>query len=75
MQLLSSYSALSSNYNSMILVDSRIIARLYSAHTVLMMVIDFIVLFVFSLAIGAATGFGLSYLLKVNESFNRSPIK
>jgi hypothetical protein len=39
------------------------------------MILDFFVLLVFSLVIGAAAGFGLSYLLKVNESFNRSPIK
>jgi len=39
------------------------------------MIIEFLILMVCSLAIGALAGFGLSYLLKVNESFNRYPIK
>lgn len=39
------------------------------------MIFDFFVLTFFSLAIGAVFGFGLSYLFKVNESFNRHPIK
>jgi len=39
------------------------------------MIIDFLILTVVSLAIGAFFGFGISYLLKVNESFNRYPIK
>ena len=39
------------------------------------MVFDFLVLNFFSLTIGAVFGFGLSYLFKINESFNRHPIK
>lgn len=42
---------------------------------VLKMVLDFLILTVFSLGIGALFGFGLSYLLKINETFNRYPIK
>lgn len=39
------------------------------------MVVEFLILMFFSIAIGAISGFGLSYLFKVNESFNRYPIK
>lgn len=39
------------------------------------MFFDFIYLFFFSLALGLLFGFGLSYLLKINESFLRFPIK
>jgi hypothetical protein len=39
------------------------------------MMVDFLVLTFFSLAIGAGFGLGLSYLFKVNPSFNRYPIK
>lgn len=38
-------------------------------------VFDFLVLFVCSLLVGAVMGFGVSYLLKVNESLIKSPIK
>lgn len=39
------------------------------------MFIDFVVLLVLSLAVGAIAGFGLTYLFKVNEHFNEHPIK
>jgi hypothetical protein len=39
------------------------------------MIVEFLILMFFSIAIGAIAGFGLSYLFKVNESFNRYPIK
>ena len=39
------------------------------------MIVDFLILTIASLAIGAFFGFGISYLLKINESFNRYPIK
>lgn len=38
-------------------------------------IFDFLLLLVCSLIIGAVMGFGLSYLLKVNDSLVRSPIK
>lgn len=48
---------------------------LHSFNTIMYMIIEFLILMFFSIAIGAIAGFGLSYLFKVNESFNRYPIK
>lgn len=39
------------------------------------MFFDFCYLFFFSMTFGIFTGFGLSYLFKIYESFNKSPIK
>lgn len=39
------------------------------------MAFDFCYLFFFSMAFGILTGFGLSYLFKIYESFNKYPIK
>jgi sodium/hydrogen exchanger 8 len=48
---------------------------IYRFGTFMTMVFDFCYLFFFSIALGLLFGFGLSYLLKVNESFLRFPIK
>lgn len=39
------------------------------------MFFSFLYLFFFSLTLGLVSGFGLSYLLKINESFIKFPIK
>jgi NhaP-type Na+/H+ or K+/H+ antiporter len=53
----------------------RIIFAEYRFKVVGQMAFDFCYLFFFSMAFGLFTGFGLSYLFKIYESFNRQPIK
>lgn len=47
----------------------------FTLSTVMQMSADFTYLFFFSVAFGTVSGFGLSYLFKELESFNKHPIK
>jgi NhaP-type Na+/H+ or K+/H+ antiporter len=49
--------------------------NVFSAWTILEMMFNFTYLFVFSVAFGTISGFGLSYLFKKMESFTLFPIK
>ena len=48
---------------------------LYSFGTVVEMIFNFLYLLVFSLLLGMVSSLGLSYFLKINESFLKFPIK